>query len=79
MKAAAQNLLGNMAIGGDVTGSMKELVSTASTFLLDNAIPMVGRVITSLPEAIQTRTADCRTQNQEPGRWDRQEPAGWHR
>ena len=54
MKAAAQNLLGNMAIGGDVTGSMKELVSTASTFLLDNAIPMVGRVITSLPEAIQT-------------------------
>ena len=29
MKAAAQNLLGNMAIGGDVTGSMKELVSTA--------------------------------------------------
>ena len=54
MKAAAQNLLGNMAIGGDVTGSMKELVSTASTFLLDNAIPMVGHVITSLPEAIQT-------------------------
>ena len=54
MKAAAQNLLGNMAIGGDVTGSMRELVSTASTFLLDNAIPMVGHVITSLPEAIQT-------------------------
>lgn len=54
MKAAAQNLMGNMAIGGDVTSSMKELVSTASTFLMDNAIPMVGRVITSLPEAIQT-------------------------
>lgn len=54
MKAAAQNLLGNMAIGGNVTGSMKQLVGSASTFLFNNAIPMVGRVISSLPEAIKT-------------------------
>ncbi len=54
MKASAQNLLGNMAIGGDVTGSMKQLVNSASTFLLDNAIPMAGRVVSALPEAIGT-------------------------
>ena len=53
MKAAAQNLLGNMAIGGDVTGSMKELVESASVFLFNNAVPMVGRVLTSLPGAIK--------------------------
>ncbi len=52
MKASAQNLLGNMAIGGDVTGSMKQLVKSASTFLFDNAVPMVGRVVSALPEAI---------------------------
>lgn len=54
MKAAAQNLLGNMAIGGDVTGSMEQLIDSASTFLIDNAAPMVGRVIASLPGAIRS-------------------------
>lgn len=54
MKASAQNLLGNMAIGGNVTGAMKQMVESASTFLFGNAIPMVGRVVASLPEAIGT-------------------------
>ena len=54
MKAAAQNVLGNLAIGGDVTGSMKELVESASVFLFNNAVPMVGNVISALPGAIKT-------------------------
>lgn len=54
MKAAAKNLLGNMAIGGDVTGSMEQLVDSASTFLFDNAVPMIGRVISSLPSVAKT-------------------------
>lgn len=54
MKAAAQNLMGNMAIGGDVTGSMEQLVDTASTFLLKNAAPMIGRVISALPKVVKT-------------------------
>jgi len=33
IKAAAQNVLGNLAVGGDVTGSMKQLVGSTSTFL----------------------------------------------
>ena len=52
MKASAQNLLGNLALGGDITGSMEQLVDTASTFLFDNAIPMIGRIFESLPDAI---------------------------
>lgn len=54
MKASAQNLLANMAIGGDITGSMEQLVDTASTFLFDNAIPMIGRIFESLPTVIGT-------------------------
>lgn len=54
MKSAASNLLGNLAIGGDVTGSMEQLVDSASTFLFQNAVPMVGRVISALPGAIKT-------------------------
>lgn len=54
MKAAAKNLLGNMAIGGDVTESMEQLVDSASTFLFDNAVPMIGRVFSSLPRVVKT-------------------------
>ncbi len=78
MKAAAQNLLGNMAIGGDVTGSMKELV-TASTFLLDNAIPMVGHVITSLPEAIQTGLQRLPHPKSRAWALGSSRACGWHR
>lgn len=54
MKSAASNLLGNLAIGGDVTSSMEQLVDSASTFLFNNAIPMVGRIVKALPSAIKT-------------------------
>ncbi len=54
MKSAARNVLGNMAIGGDVTGSMEQLVESASTFLFDNAVPMIGRVVSSLPNIVRT-------------------------
>ena len=52
MKSSAQNLLANLAIGGDITGSMEQLMDTAGTFLFDNAIPMIGRIFESLPTAI---------------------------
>ena len=53
MKAAAKNLLGNLTTGEGVTESMEALVESASTFLFGNAVPMIGRVISSLPKAIQ--------------------------
>lgn len=52
MKAAATNLLGNMALGEDIMPSLTALGETVSTFLIDNLIPMVGNIITSLPTLI---------------------------
>ena len=37
-----------------VTGSMEQLVDSASTFLFDNAVPMIGRVFSSLPSVVKT-------------------------
>lgn len=54
MKASFSNLLGAMATGGDIEGTMAELVSSASTFLFNNAIPMIGRVLKALPTAVKT-------------------------
>lgn len=54
MKSAWKNLLGNMAIGGDVTGSVTKLVDTTATFLLGNAVPMLGRIVSALPGAVAT-------------------------
>ena len=52
MKAAASNLLGDMAIGEDISKDLDALASTVSTFVFKNFIPMVGRVIGSLPKVL---------------------------
>lgn len=54
MKAAAENLLGNIMLGENVESSMSDLVTTASTFLINNLIPAVGRIIISLPGAVKS-------------------------
>lgn len=58
MKAAGQNLLGALALGEDVGPMMSEFASSLSTFLFDNLIPMIGTVMSSLPEAIGTFFAE---------------------
>lgn len=52
MKSAWQDLLGNMAIGGDVEGSMANLVDTASNYLINNLLPTIGRIGASLPKVL---------------------------
>lgn len=52
MKAAASNLLGDMAIGEDISKDLDALASTVSTFVFKNFVPMVGRVIGSLPQVL---------------------------
>ncbi|RHM59652.1 hypothetical protein [Coprobacillus sp. AF33-1AC] len=52
MKAAAQDLLGNIAIGGDIQGSVKNLLDTTSTFIFKNAIPMAGNITKGLISAL---------------------------
>ncbi|WP_276814036.1 hypothetical protein [Faecalibaculum rodentium] len=52
MKAAAQNLLGYMATGMDITPAIQQLAESASTFIFGNALPMIGRVVLAIPGAV---------------------------
>ncbi len=59
MKASASNFLANLALGEDIGPSLKALVSTTSTFLLGNFLPMVGNIMRQLPQAIETALAEA--------------------
>ena len=48
MKAAAQNVLGKMALGENILPSLHALLKTTSTFLFDNFLPMVGNIFSGL-------------------------------
>ena len=52
MKAAAQNVLGQMALGEDLQPSLEALVKTACTYLVDNLLPLVVNAVGGIPEAI---------------------------
>lgn len=54
MKAAAQDVLGNLSLGRDIQPSLQALVETTATFLFDNFIPMVGNILKGLPGAVGT-------------------------
>lgn len=54
MRAAAQNFLGQLAIGENVSESLNVLIGNATTFFFGNFIPMLGTIIKSLPGAIMT-------------------------
>jgi hypothetical protein len=54
MKAAAEDLMGNLMLGQNVDESMGALVESASTFLFQNLIPSVGNIFKSLPSAAAT-------------------------
>ena len=48
MKAAAQNVLGNLALGQNILPALHALFDTTKTFLFDNFIPMIGNVFSGL-------------------------------
>lgn len=52
MKASTQNLLGAIALGQGVGPAMQQLSKSVSTFFFGNFIPMLGRIIKSLPPAV---------------------------
>lgn len=54
MKAAAQNFMGELALGMDVTKSLQVLSTSVSTFFFKNFLPMLGNIIRALPGAIAT-------------------------
>lgn len=59
MKASASNFLANLSLGEDIGPSLKTLISTTSTFLLGNFVPMVGNIMRQLPEAIEVAMAEA--------------------
>lgn len=70
MKAAAMNLLGYMADGSSqqyVAQALTDLLNSTSTFLFDNAIPMLGRFIEMVPGVIARGLNGLRTKLSEAG------------
>lgn len=58
MKAAAQNVLGNLALGEPTEQSLEELKTTFNTFLNGNLMPMVGNILNGLPNLVGTGVAN---------------------
>lgn len=52
MKAAAQNLLGNLALGEDIGPSLQALGTTVSNFAFNNLFPMIGNIISQVPKLL---------------------------
>ena len=56
MKAAVSNFLGNLALGDKAPQSMQKSLSavlkSVGTFLFDNALPMIGNILSKLPGAL---------------------------
>lgn len=52
MKAAAQNVLGKLALGEDIMPSLHQLFDTVKTFLVGNLIPMVWNVLKGIPQVL---------------------------
>lgn len=59
MKASASNFLADLSLGQDITPSLKTLISTTSTFLLGNFVPMVGNIVKQLPQAVETALSEA--------------------
>lgn len=53
MRAAAENFLGNLALGEDLGESMAALAETAQTFLFGNLLPALGNILQGLPDMLR--------------------------
>lgn len=52
MKASAQNVLANLALGESISAPLDTLLGSVRTFLVGNLIPMVGNVLKGLPDLL---------------------------
>ena len=53
MKAAASNVLGDLALGEDVEPALTALAQTAKTFFVDNFLPMLGNIVKGIPDIVE--------------------------
>ena len=54
MKAAAQNVLGSLALGKGIQPAFSDLIKSVDTFVSKNLVPMLGTIIKGLPTVIVT-------------------------
>lgn len=52
MKASAENLMANLALGNDITGDIQTLMGNIQTFVVGNLAPMIGNILSALPELL---------------------------
>lgn len=52
MKAAFSDLLGQMALGGDISLALQNLTTTVSTYLFGNLLPMVTQILANVPQMV---------------------------
>ena len=52
MKAAAENLMANLALGQDITEPLAQLMDSAQAFILGNLAPMIGNIAAALPDLV---------------------------
>ena len=52
MKAAAQNVLGKLALGEDIQPALDALLESTKTFLVNNLAPMTGNILKQLPKLL---------------------------
>ena len=62
MKAAAQNVLGKLALGENILPSLQALAETTSTFLFNNFFPMIGNIMSGLGVVISEGLSHVATQ-----------------
>lgn len=62
MKAAAQNVLGKLALGENILPSLRALAETTSTFLFNNFFPMIGNIMSGLGVVISEGLSHVVTQ-----------------
>lgn len=53
MKAAAENLMANLALGEDITAPLQVLVGNARVFLTNNLLPMIINILKGIPVLIR--------------------------
>lgn len=54
MKSAFSNVLGNLTLGEDIGPSLQALGDTVFTFITGNLVPMVGNILSNLPEVLDS-------------------------
>ena len=52
MKAAASNLLADLALGNDISADLDSLGSSIKTFVVGNLLPMIGNLVAQIPSII---------------------------